>query len=157
MQSVSRDSVASSGNRWTDNYLSLAKSISEWSKDPSTKIGAVAIGKHGQILSQGYNGFPRGVADTDDRLNDRTQKYKYVVHGEMNCIYNAALNGTSLIGADMYVYGLPVCSECAKGIIQIGVKRVFACYPASASDKWIESNELSKSMFRETGVEYYSL
>lgn len=144
-------------DRWTLNYLNLAKSISEWSKDPSAKIGAVAVGKHGQILAQGYNGFPRGIADTEERLNDRAEKYKYVVHGEMNCIYNAALNGTSLHGADMYVYGLPVCSECAKGIIQIGIKRVFACYPVNVADKWLESNVLTRSMFKETGVEYYSL
>ena len=144
-------------DRWVLNYLSLAKTISEWSKDPSTKVGAVAVGSRGQILAQGYNGFPRGISDTHERLNNRDEKYKLIVHGEMNCIYNAALNGTSLDGADMYVHGLPVCSECAKGIIQIGIKRVFACYPASIADKWRESSELTSEMFKEAGVEYYAL
>ena len=144
-------------DRWVLNYLSLAKTISEWSKDPSTKVGAVAVGSRGQILAQGYNGFPRGISDTHERLNNRDEKYKLIVHGEMNCIYNAALNGTSLDGADMYVHGLPVCSECAKGIIQIGIKRVFACYPESIADKWRESSELTSEMFKEAGVEYYAL
>ena len=144
-------------DRWVLNYLSLAKTISEWSKDPSTKVGAVAVGSRGQILAQGYNGFPRGISDTPERLNNRDEKYKLIVHGEMNCIYNAALNGTSLDGADMYVHGLPVCSECAKGIIQIGIKRVFACYPESIADKWRESSELTSEMFKEAGVEYYAL
>jgi len=144
-------------DRWVLNYLELAKTVSSWSKDPSTKVGAVAVGAKGQILAQGYNGLPRGIADSHERLNDRELKYKYVVHGEMNCIYNAALNGTSLDGADMYVYGLPVCSECAKGIIQIGIKRVFTCYPVSVGQKWADSNLLTSEMFDEAGVEYYSL
>lgn len=145
-------------DRWTLNYLSLAKTVSEWSKDPSTKIGAVAVGAKGQILAQGFNGFPRKIADTFERLNTRELKYKYVVHGEMNCIYNAALNGTSLDGADMYVYGLPVCSECAKGIIQIGIRRVFVCHPIlEASNKWVESGKLTSELFAEAGIEYYSL
>jgi dCMP deaminase len=143
--------------RWNINYMELAKTISSWSKDPSTKIGAVAVGKRGQILAQGYNGFPRGIADSDERLHNREEKYKFTVHGEMNCIYNAALNGTSLDGADMYVYGLPVCSECAKGIIQIGIRRVFTCYPTNIGEKWYESNKLTSQMFNEAGVEYYAL
>jgi dCMP deaminase len=144
-------------SRRTLNYLELAKNIANWSKDPSTQVGAVAVGKHGQILAQGYYGFPRGIIDSEERLNIRELKYRYTVHGEMNCIYNAALNGTSLDGSDMYVYGLPVCSECAKGIIQIGVKRVFACYPETVSQKWAESGALTSEMFNETGVEYYQL
>jgi dCMP deaminase len=144
-------------SRRTLNYLELAKNIANWSKDPSTQVGAVAVGKHGQILAQGYNGFPRGIIDSEERLNTRELKYRYTVHGEMNCIYNAALNGTSLDGSDMYVYGLPVCSECAKGIIQIGVKRVFACYPETVSQKWTESGALTSEMFNEVGIEYYSL
>lgn len=156
MQNALKDS-AMQADRWILNYLSLAKTISEWSKDPSTKVGAVAVGSRGQILAQGYNGFPRGIADTPERLNNRDEKYKLIVHGEMNCIYNAALNGTSLDGADMYVHGLPVCSDCAKGIIQIGIKRVFTCYPESIADKWRESAQLTSDMFQEAGVEYYAL
>lgn len=144
----------SSGNRWTDNYLRLAKHIADWSKDPSTKCGAVAVGKHGQILSQGYNGFPRGVSDTSLRLNDRSQKYKFTIHAEMNCIFNASLTGVSLDNASLYVYGLPVCDNCAKGVVQVGVKRVFMCYPAAMEERkeWIESYRISREMFVESQV-----
>ena len=106
--------------------MQLAKQAAQWSKDPSSKIGAVAIGGKGQVLSTGYNGFPRGIQDYDDRWNNREEKYKYVVHAEMNCIYNANYHNQSLKGSTMYIVGLPVCHECAKGIIQAGVVRVVA-------------------------------
>lgn len=141
---------------WVKKYIKLAQHVSAWSKDPSTKIGAAAVGKSGQILSQGYNGFPRGIDDNEERLNDRDVKYKYVVHAEQNCIYNATLNGVSLADADLYVYGLPVCSECAKGVIQVGIKRVFMCYPTDISPKWQESMMQSIDMFNEAGVVWYA-
>jgi len=112
----------------------------------------VAVGKHGQILSQGYNGFPRGVEDSQERLHDRETKYKFVVHAEQNCIYNATLNGTSLNGADLYVHGLPVCSECAKGVIQVGIKRVFICHPADIAPIWHDAYKFTSMMFKEAGV-----
>jgi dCMP deaminase len=142
-------------DRWKKNYLKLAREVSTWSKDPSTKVGAIAVGDKGQILSQGYNGFPRGIKDEDDRLNDKSQKYKYVVHAEQNCIYNATLNGVSLNGADMYIFGLPLCSECAKGVIQVGIKRVIMCTPLEIPDKWKESYDLTTDMLREVGIEWH--
>lgn len=140
-------------NKWDQRFIDLAKQISTWSKDPSTKIGAVAVGSKSQILSQGYNGFPRGVADTEERYNDRPTKYKYVVHAEMNVIYNATFAGVSLDGATLYVYGLPVCSECAKGIIQVGIKRVVIYTDSDVPEIWNEMYNLSWSMFIESGVE----
>lgn len=139
-------------NKWTRRYMDMAKEISTWSKDPSKKVGAVAVGAKGQILSQGYNGFPRGVKDTDDRYNVREVKYKYVVHAEMNCIYNACHTGASLDGAVLYVYGLPACSECAKGIIQVGISKVIMEYPKDLPAQWEESLVLTKEMLREAGV-----
>ena len=139
-------------NKWTRRYLDIAKEVSTWSKDPSKKIGAIAVGDKGQILSQGYNGFPRGVKDTNERYNDREEKYKYVVHGEMNCIYNACNSGVSLNGATLYVTGLPVCSECAKGIIQVGIKKVVMEYPKDIPPTWEKSVQLTKQMFLEANV-----
>jgi len=138
--------------KWDDRFLSLAKEVATWSKDPSSQIGAVAVSDKGQVLSQGYNGFPRGIVDTDRRLYTRAEKYKYVVHAEMNVIYNATYNGVSLDGATLYVVGLPVCSECAKGIIQTGIKSVIMSKPEKINDNWIESFELTKTMFDEAGV-----
>jgi len=138
---------------WDKRYLGLAKEVSSWSKDPSSKIGAVAIGSKGQVLAQGYNGFPRGIYDGEVRYNNREIKYQYIVHAEQNVIYNATYNGVSLDGATLYVWGLPVCSECAKGVVQVGIKRVImpaADYP----NKWLESFERTSDMFGEAGVEY---
>ena len=139
--------------KWTRRYLNVAKEVSTWSKDPSKKIGAVAVGSKGQILSQGYNGFPRGI-DDDDRLDDRPTKYKYVVHAEMNVIYNATFSGVSLDGASLYVYGLPVCNECAKGIIQVGIKKVFIKYEGELPPIWSESWKSTMMIFHEAGIEY---
>lgn len=137
---------------WGNRYLSLAKEISTWSKDPSRKIGAVAVGSKGQILAQGYNGFPRGILDSADRYNDRPTKYKFVVHAEMNVIYNATFNGVSLDGARLFVYGLPVCSECAKGIIQVGIKSVTIYTDDVVPDMWTESYAITHNLFEEADV-----
>ena len=140
-------------NDWDTRFLDLAEHISEWSKDPSKKIGAVAVGAQRQILAQGYNGFPRGIDDTTDRYDNREEKYKLVVHAEMNVIYNASYNGVSLNGSTLYVHGLPVCSDCAKGIIQVGVKNVIM-RKAKAPDVWLESWKTTETMFKESGVYY---
>lgn len=116
--------VESQRDSWDQVFLRLAKEVASWSKDPSTKVGAVAVGPKRNVLAQGYNGFPRGIFDYAERYNDKPTKYMYVVHAEMNVIYNATYNGVSLDGASLYVYGLPPCSECAKGIIQVGIKEI---------------------------------
>tara|TARA_R110002096_G_scaffold69149_1_gene166340 strand:- start:20083 stop:20517 length:435 start_codon:yes stop_codon:yes gene_type:complete len=137
---------------WDKRYIDLAGQVATWSKDPSKKIGAIVVGDNGQVLCQGYNGFPRGVSDSLERYTDRPTKYKFVVHAEMNAIYNAIGNGTKLAGGSMYVHGLPVCSECAKGIIQTGIKKVF--YTADdVPSNWAESLELTTLMFNEAGIE----
>ncbi len=139
-------------NKWDKRYLSLAKEVSTWSKDPSTQVGAVTVGSKKEVLSQGFNGFPRNIDDTDVRYNDKETKYKFVVHAEMNAIYNATYSGTSLDGATLYVYGLPICSECAKGIIQVGIKKVVV-QKSKELTHWNESVKLSQAMFDEAGVE----
>lgn len=141
-------------SKWEQRYINLAKEISTWSKDPSRKIGAVAIGQNGQVLSQGYNGFPRGIFDYDDRYTNRETKYKYVVHAEMNCIYNATLNGVSLQHSTLYVWGLPVCSECAKGIIQVGVQAVYWSTDQEVPPIWQESLKLTTDLFYEAGLTF---
>lgn len=141
-------------SKWDEKYLDLARYFSTWSKDPNTQVGAVVIGKSGQILAQGYNGFPRGVVDSKERLEQRELKLKYVVHAEQNCIYNASLHGACLHGSTLYVHGLPVCNECAKGVVQVGIKRVVMKFPAEISASWDESFFYSSSMFKEAGVAF---
>jgi dCMP deaminase len=142
-------------HKYDERYLELAKHIAGWSKDPSTGVGAVAIGNKGQVLAQGYNGFPRGVEDSKARYADKNIKYRYVVHAEMNCIYNAGYNGASLDGATLFVYGLPVCNECAKGIIQTGILRVVSPKNGlEVPEKWKVSCIETVAMFKEVGIPY---
>ena len=144
-----RDYISSA---WDKKFLELAKHISTWSKDPSKKIGAVAVGQNRNILATGYNGFPKGIQDTEERLNDRETKYELVVHAEMNCIYNAVENGVSLKGAHLYVYGLPICHECAKGVVQVGICRVIVEDALCAEQRWSDSFAKSKRIFYEGNV-----
>lgn len=139
---------------WHQRYLGLAREVSTWSKDPSRKIGAIAVGNKGQVLAQGYNGFPRGIRHSQKRLKDRELKYKYVVHAEMNLIYNATYNGVSLHDSVVYVTGLPVCSECAKGLIQVGVDQVIMPESLDIPENWNESFKFTEELFEEAGVRW---
>lgn len=136
---------------WNQRYLNIAKQIASWSKDPSTKVGAVIVGDKNQIISQGYNGFPRGFKDSLDRLYNRETKYKFTIHAEANALYNALYNGVSVNGTTIYVHGLPVCVECAKAIIQSGIKRVV--YDSLPKENWKQSNEDALKLFSEAGVD----
>ena len=137
--------------KWDMRYMALAKEVSTWSKDPSTQVGTVAVGSKGQVLSQGYNGFPRGCDDHELYYLNKAIKYKRIVHAEMNAIYNAAENGVSLKDSTIYVIGLPICHDCAKGLIQAGISRVVT--PEQAiPENWQESISSSISMFKEAGV-----
>lgn len=137
---------------WNQRYVEMARTVSTWSKDPSTQVGAVAVDENRRILSVGYNGFPRGINDDAKRYADKEEKYRLVVHAEMNCIYNATYNGVSLHGSTMYVWGLPVCSDCAKGIIQTGVKMVYWSIEKEIPARWQESYQNTKAIFEEAGV-----
>lgn len=139
-------------NKWDRRFLRLAQEISTWSKDPSKQIGAIYV-KHRRILATGYNGFPRMIFDHKERYEDRETKYTFVTHAEMNGIYNASYNGISLKESTLFVYGLPVCHECAKGIIQVGVNRVVMVQDETP-EQWNESFKITKKLFEEAGIEW---
>jgi dCMP deaminase len=139
-------------SKWDKRFMRVAQEISCWSKDPSKQIGAVAVNSDRRILATGYNGFPKGIEDIPARYEDRTIKYDLVVHAEMNCIYNATFSGISLKDSTMYVWGLPVCHDCAKGIIQVGINRIVIGMMDSPQ-KWLDSFEKSRRMFDESGVD----
>lgn len=151
-------------HKWDNRFLKLAKQVGTWSKDPNTQVGAVVIGHHGQILADGFNGFPRGVVDDGERLHNRKLKHMFVVHAEMNCIYNACHSGISLAGGVMFVSssrGIPICSKCALGIIQVGIKRVVIesdGIPKDDQEKyWHDDWETSMMVFNEAGVTFQLL
>ena len=136
---------------WDLRFLELAKSLSNWSKDPSTKVGAVAV-KDRRILGTGYNGLPHGISDLPGRLLDRQEKLLRTVHAEANIIAHAARNGVVLAGSTVYVWPFLPCSNCCTLMIQAGVARVVAPdFPIP--DRWEESFKMSQSMFDEARVE----
>lgn len=128
----------------------IASHFAGWSKDPSTKVGAVAV-RSRRILAQGYNGLPAGVSDTESRLMDRTTRLAMTVHAETNCICHAAQNGVSLIGATMYVWPLMTCSNCASMLIQSGIIKVVVPNFVEPQ-RWQDSFDLARTMFIEAGV-----
>jgi len=137
-------------NKWDKRFLEMAKLVASWSKDPSTQVGAIAV-KNRNVIAQGYNGFPRGVDDHELYYLNKAIKYKRIVHAEMNAIFNAAENGVSLKDSTIYVVGLPICSDCAKGLIQAGISRVVTP-EQEIPENWQESVSSSMSIFKEVGI-----
>lgn len=136
-------------SEWNKRFIGLASEIATWSKDPSTKVGAVIVRPNNTIVSLGYNGFPRGVRDDPDRYNDRETKLKYVCHAEANAIINGR---EALSGCTIFSYPLHPCCECAKLIINSGIKRVVTKAPVN-NERFKESFEAASIMFKEANVE----
>lgn len=135
--------------RWDRDYLALAAFWAQRkSKDPSTQVGAVLVSEDGLREYLGYNGFPRGVQDHPERYNVRAEKYKFVVHAEPNAILKAGLDAR---GGTIYTWPFPTCNECAKLVIQSGIRRVVAVVEKDA-DHWQESMEVARLMYEEAGV-----
>ena len=133
--------------------MGVAKLAALRSKDPNTQVGSCIVSEDNNILSMGYNGFPKGCSDDEfpwEREGDELgTKYPYVTHSELNAILN--YRGGSLVGAKIYVSLFP-CNECAKAIIQSGIRTV-----VYASDKYSDTpaTKASKKMFDAAGVRYY--
>ena len=133
---------------WNEYFMGVAILAAKRSKDPNTQVGACIVDKNNIILSTGYNGLPYGCSDDEytwERTGEDT-KYKYVVHAELNAILNA--QGKDLKNARIFVDLFP-CNECAKAIIQCGIKEVIYLY-----DKYADSMEsiASKKMLSSAGV-----
>lgn len=138
--------------KWDKRFIKLAAHIADWSKDPSTKCGSV-ITEGKRIVSLGFNGFPQGVSDHDDRLNNRGVKYKMVLHAEVNSILFA---NKDLSGCTIYVAPMPPCSRCAAQIIQAGIKRIVTVKPSEdALSRWKEDFDIAGEMYKEAGVEFH--
>lgn len=136
--------------KWDQRFLSLARFIASWSKDPSSKVGAVIVDRDNRIISTGYNGFAIGVNDSPARLADRETKYKFVIHAEPNAIMFAKRD---LKDCTIYTWPFAPCVRCAPLIIQTGITRV-VCPPANPRWKgdWLEDTQLVRQMFDEAKV-----
>lgn len=137
---------------WDQYFMGMAFLACERSKDPATQTGAVIVDKDNLVLSVGYNGFPTGCSDEqfpwlDDTKDVLNNKHFYVVHSELNAILNAM--GRDLRGAKLYVTLFP-CNECAKAIIQAGIKTIV--YAAIKEGK--DYTKAAKRMFDAAGVDY---
>jgi dCMP deaminase len=133
---------------WDSFFLGMAEYVSRKSKDPSTKVGAVIVRPDNTVASVGYNGLPRGVADTPERLQNREIKYEIIVHAEENALLFAR---EPVHGYTIYVWPFHPCSRCAGKLIQAGISRVITV--DSDTDRWNASFSLATHILREAGVE----
>ncbi len=136
---------------WDQRFLNLAKHISQWSKDPSTKVGCVVVGPDREIRSTGFNGLPRGIEDNDERLNNREIKYPLICHAEENAIMHAARIGISLKDCTAYVTW-PPCTRCARSLVQAGVSTIIYPKNIEIPDRWMDDFNLSLDMLKEAKI-----
>lgn len=133
--------------KWDIRWLQMAKFVSNWSKDPSTKVGTV-LARDKDLVSIGYNGFPEGLEDDVTLYENREEKLKRIVHGELNAIIKAHADVT---GCTLYTYPFLPCHVCAGLVIQARIKRVVTLY--SDNERWADSFELSLDKFRQAKLD----
>lgn len=136
-------------DKWDSRFIDLARLVASWSKDPSTKVGAVIVRPDHTVAAIGYNGFARGVRDHTERYADRETKYAMVVHAESNALLSSR---ESLEGCTLYVTPIPPCSQCAAAIIQRGIRRVVVDQRKEVAANWAQAYAVSETMFSEAGV-----
>jgi dCMP deaminase len=141
---------------WDKRFVELSHFIAAWSKDRKKKVGAVIVDEDRRVISTGYNGIPQGCSDDDESRQIKPKKLFYFEHAERNCIYSAAKSGIRLKGCTMYLTWHP-CADCARAIIQSGIKRVVCYQPDWNDDSWGETFQISRDMMKEAGIEvkYY--
>jgi dCMP deaminase len=139
---------------WVNYFREIAEVVKTKSKDSATQIGAVIVGKDNEIVSTGYNSFPRGIDDNKIERQERPEKYYWMEHAERNAIINAARIGVSTKGTTMYLTcGVPCC-DCTRAIINAGVSQIYI-YPSGSGAKgkiWDEHLIRSIEMFKEAGI-----
>jgi dCMP deaminase len=135
--------------KWDKRFLGMAQLVSIWSKDPSTKVGAVITDGAKKIISLGYNGLPQWVEDKKEILSNREEKYKYIIHAEVNAILQA--NKSDFVAGTIYTYPFLTCPQCAAMIIQAGIMRVvsYKC----VDERWIPRIEDSKKLLDMADIE----
>ena len=138
--------------KWHVRFLRLAQEVATWSKDPSTTVGCILV-KNRRVVSTGYNGFPKNISDSFDRLMDREQKYEITVHAEVNAITTAALHGVSTERCSAYITFHP-CSRCAAVLINAGIESVFVSGASVIPDRWLQNFIVAGNLLAEAGVQY---
>ena len=152
MTSTAAITAPTSQEVWDQRFLSMAKFVSEWSKDTSTKVGAVIVTPENVVASIGYNGFAQAMPDVQSHYANREEKYSRIVHSETNAI---VLARKDVRDHTMYVT-LPPCDRCAVTIIQAGITRV-VCIEATdegVKARWQDVFEKARQYFEESGVKF---
>ena len=138
-------------SNWDVYFMNLAETVSERSKDRSTKVGCVIVGPDNEIRSTGYNSFPRGIDDDNEARHQRPEKYIWTEHAERNAIYNAARVGIPLKGCRAYLPWFP-CMDCARGLVQVGIAEMIAVQPDLSDPRWGEDFKRVGTLMQEAGV-----
>lgn len=115
-------------SKWDIRFLRLAREVSSWSKDPSTKVGAVIVAPNKSVVSLGYNGFPRTMEDRPEWYADRTEKYSRIIHAEINALLQAR---QSVAGCTLYTWPLLCCDRCVVQMLQAGIQKFISVTPLS--------------------------
>lgn len=139
---------------WTQYFVNIAEVVKTKSKDINTQIGAVIVGRTHEIVSTGYNSFPRHIKDNIAERQDRPEKYYWMEHAERNAIYNAARIGVSTNNCSIYLTcGMP-CADCTRAIINAGIRTVYCKADGSGGKdaRWAEHAIRSEQMFKEADV-----
>lgn len=138
--------------KWDTRFLDMAALVASWSKDPSTKSGAVIVRPDKSVASVGFNGFPRQLADDEELYANRESKYSRVVHCEVNALIHA---GERLQGYTLYTYPFMCCDRCVVQMIQSGIERfVFPEATPELKERWQSAFDLTLSYMKEAGVEW---
>jgi len=138
-------------SKWDRRFIELAILVATWSKDTSTRIGAVIVGPGKDVRSLGYNGFARGVDDTVKERYNRPLKYLWTIHSENNALLNALRNHVSVADCTIYLNGFP-CASCACAIVQAGITKLVGFKPNFNDPRWGEEYRETLQMFSEAGV-----
>lgn len=136
---------------WDQYFMTMAYLVAMKSKDESTHCGSVIVDDMNHIVSTGYNSFVRGINDNVPERQLRPAKYMWFEHGERNAVYSAAYRGISTKGCKIYVTGIP-CADCARAIVQAGIKEVIIQERKEFGKEWEESCKVTLEMFEEAGV-----
>lgn len=149
--------------RWDRHFLERCLLNARMSKDPNTQVGAIVVGPDREQRADGFNGFPRGIADTVERLTDRDEKMKLMVHAERNAICNAARIGVSIKGCTLYlaatdntgmIWGGPPCTACSIELIQAGITEIVSFPIKSVPSRWHADLLFSHALLSEAGILY---
>lgn len=141
---------------WDKHFIKMAQLMATKSKDPSTKVGCVVVGPDNEVLSTGFNGFPRGVDEYDATRWERPEKYSWVIHAEANAVANAARVGVSLKNAKMYMNFMPTpCTGCTQLIIQSGIRTIVGPnipFPGIGKGHFYDTENIAQVLLNEVEI-----